>query len=63
MVKTGVVEGTVKTAEADNRGDPIGTAAKCMAAARESVAGLSSVAKSLKDIGKEAVEDKKEADK
>ena len=38
MVKKGVVEGTVKSAAADNEGDPVGTAARCMAAARESIA-------------------------
>ena len=60
MVKTGVVEGVVKTAEADNSGDPIGTAAKCIADARGLAADLEA---SLKNIGKEAEKDKKEADK
>lgn len=40
MVKTGVVDGTVKTAEADNKGDPIGIAAKCMADAKKAVSEL-----------------------
>ena len=63
MVKTGVVEGTVKTAEADNKGDPIGTAAKCIAAAKESMSGLAAATASLKGIGKKAEKDKTKADK
>lgn len=56
MVKTGVVEGTVKTASADNEGDPIGTAAKCIADARESMSEMSEALESLK---KDKDEDKK----
>lgn len=57
MVKTGVVEGTVKTASADNAGDAIGAAAKCIAAAREATTELSRTVKSLSKT------DKKDDDK
>lgn len=48
MVKTGVVEGVVKTASADNAGDPIGTAAKCIASAKAAMAGLKGLSESMK---------------
>lgn len=43
MDKYGVVEGTVKTASADNAGDAVGAAAKCINAAKAAIGGLKSV--------------------
>lgn len=51
MEKYGVVNGTVKTAAADNEGDPVGTAAKCIADARKTVQGLSELARSINGKG------------
>ena len=45
MDKYGVVEGVVKTASADNDGDAIGAAAKCIKDAKSVIDGL----KALKD--------------
>lgn len=52
MVKTGVVDGVVKTASADNENDPIGTAAKCIADAGEAAASVAKVVAGFKDPGK-----------
>jgi hypothetical protein len=52
MVKTGVVDGVVKTASADNENDPIGTAAKCIADAGEAAASVAKVAAGFTDAGK-----------
>ena len=43
MDKYGVVKGTVKTASADNAGDAVGAAAKCINAAKAAIGGLKSV--------------------
>lgn len=60
MIKTGVVEGVVKTASADNENDPIGAAAKCIADAREAVSGLSGVVAGLAAGGKDTKDIKDE---
>lgn len=52
MVKTGVVDGVVKTASADNENDPIGTAAKCIADAGEAAASVAKVAAGFKEPDK-----------
>lgn len=48
MVKTGVVDGVVKTASADNEEDHIGAAAKCIRDAEE---GLLELHKVLDETG------------
>jgi len=49
MDKYGVVEGTVKTASADNEGDPIGAAAKCIRDAQSAIGGLKAAVDGLKE--------------
>ena len=60
MVKTGVVDGVVKTASADNENDPIGTAAKCIADAGKAAASLGNAAKEPKKESEAGKTDKKE---
>ena len=48
MEKYGVVDGVVKTASADNEGDPVGTAARCINDARKAMSGLSDIVGEIK---------------
>jgi len=62
MIKKGVVEGTVKSAAAHNEGDPVGTAAKCMADARKALSSVSSVVESVSRPRQEAEKRKAEGE-
>lgn len=60
MDKYGVVSGTVKTASADNEGDPVGSAAKCINDARASLAKAHELRENLKFGVKDPKETKEE---